>query len=156
MIKIFIKLIFACSLIIGNQTKVSAPKIILKNISFDLTFSGSFLKDNLYTLKINNDEFSPDKQTKDDISFKNLTVFKTGEATFVLSQESKKIYEMKKMLSQVGSLFYRLSLRLLFHLQLDPLFPLCLLLSGLVFGQLALLTHSTLFHLYLVRLIHTS
>ena len=61
MIKISIKLIFACSLIIGNQTKVSAPKIILKSISFDLTFSGSFLKDNQYILEINNDEFFPDK-----------------------------------------------------------------------------------------------
>ena len=81
MIKIFIKLIFACSLIIGNQTKISAPKIILKSISFDLTFSGNFLKDNKYTLKINNDEFSPDKQTKNDISFNNLKVFDTG-ATF--------------------------------------------------------------------------
>ena len=64
MIKIFIKLIFACSLIIGNQTKVSAPKIILKSISFDLTFSGSFLKDNQYTLKINNDEFPPINKPK--------------------------------------------------------------------------------------------
>jgi len=96
MIKIFIKLIFACSFIIGNQIKVSGPKIILKSISFDLTFSGSFLKDNQYTLKINNNEFFPDKQTKGDISFNNLKVSDTGEATFVLSQESKNIYKMKK------------------------------------------------------------
>ena len=64
MIKTFIKLIFACSLIIGNQTKVSAPKIILKDISFDITFSGNFLKDSQYILEINNDKFFPDKQTK--------------------------------------------------------------------------------------------
>ena len=39
---IFIKLIFACSFIVGNQTKVSAPKIILKDISFDITFLPQF------------------------------------------------------------------------------------------------------------------
>ena len=96
MIKIFIKLIFACSLIVGNQTKVSAPKIILNDISFDITFSGNFLKDNQYILEINNDDFFPDKQTKSDISFNNLKISQTGEATFILSQESKNIYKMKK------------------------------------------------------------
>ena len=96
MIKIFIKLMFVCSLIVGNQTKVSAPKIILKGISFDITFSGNFLKDNQYILEINNDEFSPDKQTKSGISFNNLKISQTGEATFILSQESKNIYKMKK------------------------------------------------------------
>ena len=96
MIKIFIKLIFVCSLIVGDQTKVSAPKIILKDISFDITFSGNFLKDNQYILEINNDEFSPDKQTKSGISFNNLKISQTGEATFILSQESKNIYKMKK------------------------------------------------------------
>ena len=96
MIKTFITLIFACSLIVGNQTKVSAPKIILKDISFDITFSGNFLKDNQYVLEINNDEFPPYKQTKSGISFKNLKISQTGEATFILSQESTNIYKMKK------------------------------------------------------------
>ena len=86
MIKIFIKLIFVCSLIVGNQTKVSAPKIILKDISFDITFSGNFLKDNQYVLEINNDEFFPDKQTKSVISFNNLKISQTVDATFILSQ----------------------------------------------------------------------
>ena len=96
MIKIFIKLIFVCPFVFGNQTKVSAPKIILKNIYFNLTFSGDFIKDNQYTLKVNKDKFLPNKQTKGEISFNNIKISETGEATFVLSQESNKVFEMKK------------------------------------------------------------
>ena len=96
MIKIFIKLIFASTFIFGNQTKVFAPKIILKDISFDLSFSGNFIKDNQYTLKINNNKFFPENQTKESISFGNIKVLEDGEATFVLYQESNKHFEMKK------------------------------------------------------------
>ena len=96
MIKILIKLIFFCPFIFGNPIKVSAPKIILKNIYFNLTFSGDFIKDNQYTLKVNKDKFSPNKQTKEEISFDNIKISETGEATFVLSQESNKVFEMKK------------------------------------------------------------
>ena len=96
MIKILIKLIFFCPFIFGNPIKVSAPKIILKNIYFNLTFSGDFIKDNQYTLKVNKDKFFPNKQTKEEISFDNIKISETGEATFVLSQESNKVFEMKK------------------------------------------------------------
>tara|TARA_A100001015_G_C14444386_1_gene501710 strand:- start:91 stop:501 length:411 start_codon:yes stop_codon:yes gene_type:complete len=96
MIKIFIKLIFICPFIFGNQIKVSAPKIILQNISFNLTFSGSFPKDNQYTLKVNNANFFPEKQTGGEISFDKIKVLENGKATFVLYQESNKVFEMKK------------------------------------------------------------
>ena len=96
MIKILIKLIFFCPFIFGNPIKVSAPKIVLKNIYFNLTFSGDFIKDNQYTLKVNKDKFFPNKQTKEEISFDNIKISETGEATFVLSQESNKVFEMKK------------------------------------------------------------
>lgn len=96
MIKILIKLIFFCPFIFGNPIKVSAPKIILKNIYFNLTFSGDFIKNNQYTLKVNKDKFFPNKQTKEEISFDNIKISETGEATFVLSQESDKVFEMKK------------------------------------------------------------
>ena len=96
MIKILIKLIFFCPFIFGNPIKVSAPKIVLKNIYFNLTFSGDFIKDDQYTLKVNKDKFLPNKQTKGEISFNNIKISETGEATFVLSQESNKVFEMKK------------------------------------------------------------
>ena len=96
MIKILIKLIFFCPFIFGNPIKVSAPKIVLKNIYFNLTFSGDFIKDNQYTLKVNKDKFFPNKQTKEEISFDNIKISETGEAAFVLSQESNKVFEMKK------------------------------------------------------------
>ncbi len=94
--KILINIVFISCFIHGNQIKVEAPKIILQNIPFKITFYGYFSEESKYHLDLNQNIFFPEKQTNKTISFSNITVSKTGALPFVLNQESNKIYEVTK------------------------------------------------------------
>ena len=94
--KILINIFFVFCFIHGNQIKVDAPKIILQNIPFKITFSGNFSEEDKYHLLLNQNTFSPEEQTEKTISFNNITVSKTGALSLVLNQESEKVYEIRK------------------------------------------------------------
>jgi len=96
MIKILINTIFVFCFVSGNQIKVDTPKIILKNIPFEVTFSGNFLQDSEYTLNLNQNKFFPEKQTKTSLLFNNVLIAKTGNFPFVLTHESNNVFEIKK------------------------------------------------------------
>ena len=94
--KILINIFFVFCFIHGNQIKVDAPKIILQNIPFKITFSGNFSEKDKYHLLLNQNIFSPEKQTEKTISFSNVIVSKAGSLSLVLKQESEKAYEIRK------------------------------------------------------------
>ena len=94
--KILIKSIFVFCFICGQNTTIDVPKIILQSIPFNISFSGNFSENFNYTLNINDNTLSPEKQTKTTLSFQNIIVSKNGEFPFFLTRESNIIYEGKK------------------------------------------------------------
>ena len=94
--KILINIAFVFCFVHGNQIKVDAPKIILQNIPFKITFSGNFSEKDKYHLLLNQNTFSPEEQTEKTISFSNVIVPKAGSLSLVLNQESDKVYEVRK------------------------------------------------------------
>ena len=94
--RILINIVFIFCFVHGNQIKVDAPKIILQNTPFKITFSGNFSEEDKYHLLLNQNTFSPEERTEKTISFNNITVSKTGALSLVLNQESEKVYEIRK------------------------------------------------------------
>ena len=62
--KILINIVFVFCFVHGNQIKVDAPKIILQNIPFKITFSGNFSEKDKYHLLLNQIYFSQKNRPK--------------------------------------------------------------------------------------------
>jgi len=93
MIKTITNLLFVFCFISANETRVNTPKIILKNIPFDVSFSGSFLQDGRYTLKSNQQIYHPNKQDNTALVFKDITLNEVVDHQLVLEHESYKIFD---------------------------------------------------------------
>ena len=60
--------------IYGQHISVDAPKIILKNIPFKISFTGEMLNNDSIILMLNNTVFHPTNFSKNSISFDNISI----------------------------------------------------------------------------------
>ena len=94
--KRFLVLLLPIQMLIGNNITIDAPKILLKNVGFNISFIGSFNPDDSFTLNHNGKIFSPSSVTNSKIKFENITTDALGNAPFELEKNSIKIHGLKK------------------------------------------------------------
>ena len=94
--KRFLVLLLPIQMLIGNNITIDAPKILLKNVGFNISFIGSFNPDDSFTLNHNGKIFSPSSVTNSKIKFENITTDALGNASFKLEKNSIKIHGLKK------------------------------------------------------------
>ena len=87
--------LFSCSLFSQNIT-IDAPKVILKDLGFDLVFSGKFDSGTDYLLSINGQGFKPDQTTSEKLFFRKIKISETGTCSVSLSNESGAVYQFNK------------------------------------------------------------
>ena len=79
--------LLSCSLF-GQNIAVDAPKTLLKNIGFNLVFSGEFDDNTAYLLSISGQNFKPDQVTGEKLFFSKIKISETGTHLVSLSNES--------------------------------------------------------------------
>ena len=94
--KRFLVLLLPFQILIGNDISTDAPKILLKNIGFSISFSGDFGINELYTLNHNGKTYTPTLVTNNKIKFENINTDALGNASFELEKNSIKIHDLKK------------------------------------------------------------
>ena len=92
----FLILLFPIQFLIGNNVTTDAPKIILKNVGFSISFNGSFSPDDSFTLNHNNKIYSPSSLAAGKIKFDKITTNELGNVSFSLEKNSIKIFELEK------------------------------------------------------------
>ena len=93
---LFLILLFPIHFLIGNNVTADAPKIILENVDFSISFSGDFNLDDSFTLNHNNRKYSPTSVSTSKIKFDNITTDKLGIVSFELEKNTLKILELEK------------------------------------------------------------
>ena len=94
--KRFLLLLLPIQMVIGNNITINAPKILLKNVGFNISFIGSFNPNESFTLNHNGEIFSPSSVTNSEIKFENINTDALGNASFELEKNSIKIHGLKK------------------------------------------------------------
>ena len=94
--KRFLVLLLPIQMLIGNNITIDAPKILLKNVGFNISFIGSFNPDESFTLHHNGKTFSPSSVTNNKIKFDNVNTDALGDVSFNLEKNSLKIFKLKK------------------------------------------------------------
>jgi len=94
--KRFLVLLLPIQMLIGNNITIDAPKILLKNVGFNISFIGSFNPDESFTLHHNGKTFSPSSVTNSEIKFENINTDALGNTSFSLEKNSIKIHDLKK------------------------------------------------------------
>ena len=94
--KRFLVLLLPIQILIGNNISTDAPKILLKNVGFNISFIGSFNPNESFTLNHNGEIFSPSSVTNSEIKFENINTDALGNASFELEKNSIKIHGLKK------------------------------------------------------------
>ncbi|SVA12279.1 uncharacterized protein METZ01_LOCUS65133, partial [marine metagenome] len=95
--KTFLVILFSLRPLFGQIiSSVDAPKIILENIEFTITYSGEFDTTDSYKLECNGTTFLPNNKGPDQIKFQNLSVPKSGKASFKLLQDGISIDQLTR------------------------------------------------------------
>jgi len=89
-------LVFLRTLSGQSISSVNAPKIILQNIEFAITYSGEFNINDSYKLECNGTNFLPANTGSEQIKFKNLSISQTGEISFNLLQDDLPINQITR------------------------------------------------------------
>ena len=95
-LKLFFIVLLPVQILIGNDITSDAPKILLKNVDFSISFSGSFDPDDSFALDHNGKTYYPFIITNDKVKFKDINTDGLGDVSFKLEKNNIKIYELKK------------------------------------------------------------
>jgi len=93
--KRFLILLLPLQFLFGNNITVDAPKILLKNVGFSISFSGSFSPNDSYILTNNGKTYPPSRVTTSNIKFDDIITHTLGTVSFELEKNSLKIHEVK-------------------------------------------------------------
>ena len=95
-LKIFFAILVPIQILIGNDITNDAPKILLKDVDFNISFAGSFNSDDSYSLNSNGKTYYPFKVSSQKIKFKDINTNVLGNTSFKLKENSETIHELKK------------------------------------------------------------
>ena len=99
MISYFKALIFFVipfQILTANKITVEAPKILLINVGFNVTFRGDFNPDEQFFLQHDEKTYSPSATSAEKITFKGILSNSLGNASFSLNSNGLKIFEFEK------------------------------------------------------------
>ena len=89
-------LLFSIGLLKGETVSATSPKILLRNVPFEISFHGVFSDQNKYTLLIDEKHFLPYSINKNKIVFKNIKIAKPGNKKLALYKELLSVFEFQK------------------------------------------------------------
>jgi len=95
-LKIFFAILVPIQILIGNDITNDAPKILLKDVDFNISFTGSFNSDDSFSLNSNGKTYYPFEVSSQKIKFKNINTNVLGNTSFKLKENSETIHELKK------------------------------------------------------------
>ena len=89
-------LLLSIGLLEGETVSATSPKILLRNVPFEISFHGVFSDQNKYTLLVDEKSFSPYSIDNNKIIFKNIKVAKPGKKNLALYKEPLSVFEFQK------------------------------------------------------------
>lgn len=89
-------LLFSIGLLRAETVSATSPKILLRNVPFEISFHGVFSDQNKYTLLIDEKHFLPYSINKNKIVFKNIKIAKPGNKKLALYKELLSVFEFQK------------------------------------------------------------
>ena len=89
-------LLLSIGLLEGETVSATSPKILLRNVPFEISFHGVFSDQNKYTLLVDEKSFSPYSIDNNKIIFKNIKVAKPGKNNLALYKEPLSVFEFQK------------------------------------------------------------
>ena len=95
-LKIFFAILVPIQILIGNDITNDAPKILLKDVDFNISFTGSFNSDDSFSLNSNGKTYYPFEVSSQKIKFKDINTNVLGNTSFSLEKNSVTIHELKK------------------------------------------------------------
>ena len=95
-LKTLIFLVIPIQLLAANTITVEAPKILLKNVDFSVTFRGDFSIDEQFFLEHDGKTYSPHATSAEKITFKDIRINSLGHESFSLGSNDLKIFEFEK------------------------------------------------------------
>ena len=95
-LKTLIFFVIPIQVLAANTITVEAPKILLKNVDFSVTFRGDFSIDEQFFLEHDGKTYSPHATSAEKITFKDIRINSLGHASFSLGSNDLKIFEFEK------------------------------------------------------------
>mgnify|MGYP003388065449 FL=1 len=87
--------IFLSIPLFGNSISVDAPRVILKNIEFNVSYSGDFSEQDSFALLVNGVIFSPSSITDGKVHFNQISISEITDASFHLTGGEETIHKFK-------------------------------------------------------------
>ena len=88
--------IFMPFFLFGQAITVDAPRVVLKNIEFNIVYSGSFSQKDDVSLLVNGRTVFPSSITNETAYFNQVSVSKSGDVSFQLLQSKHSVYQFNR------------------------------------------------------------
>ena len=95
-LKILFAILLPIQILAGNDITTEAPKILLKDVDFNISFTGNFNSDDSFSLNSSGKTYYPFEVSSEKIKFKDINTNVLGNTSFNLEKNSETIHELKK------------------------------------------------------------
>ena len=80
----------------GENISVDAPRVVLKNIEFNVSYSGDFSEQDSFALLVNGIIFSPSNITDGKVHFNQISISEITDASFHLTSGEETIHKFNR------------------------------------------------------------
>ena len=88
--------IFMSYFLFGQVVTVDAPRVVLKNIEFNVSYAGDFSQSDAVELWVNGKSIQPTSLSNESVIYNDILVENSGEASFRLLQGDKTIHQFDR------------------------------------------------------------
>ena len=88
--------IFMSYFLFGQVVTVDAPRVVLKNIEFNVSYAGDFSQSDAVELWVNGKSIQPTSLSNESVIYNDVLVENSGEASFRLLQGDKTIHQFDR------------------------------------------------------------
>jgi len=88
--------IFMSFFLFGQAITVDAPRVVLKNIEFNIVYSGNFSQKDGVSLLVNSRTISPSGVTNESAYFNQISVSESGDVSVQLVQNEQSVHQFNR------------------------------------------------------------
>ena len=88
--------IFMSFFLFGQTITVDAPRVVLKNIEFNISYSGDFFNSDSLIMRVNGAIIQASNLSNEAAVYKNIIVENTGEVSFQLSEGARVLHQFNR------------------------------------------------------------
>ncbi len=88
--------IFMSFFLFGQTITVDAPRVVLKNIEFNISYSGDFFNSDSLIMRVNGAIIQASNLSDEAAVYKNIIVENTGEVSFQLSEGARVLHQFNR------------------------------------------------------------